>query len=171
MRLQASQGKVAEPSRPMPLTFRSTTFHFSSLSRCKRMDYLLGTPTSSSALTARAIFLADEDVSAPRPIRWRSRLGSVRTRLSALPGQHAFLSATLLPIRKVSGIGRPPPPQGSKRLSIDLNVPKWHTTGLFASAGEPVTLALQPGAEKMKFKLRFTFFIHFLIFLNDKLME
>jgi len=45
-------------------------------------------------------------------------------------------------------------PRGSKKLSIDLDVPKWHSTGLFASAGEPVTLTLQPGAEKRKFKLR-----------------
>jgi hypothetical protein len=41
-----------------------------------RLAYPLGTPTSSSALTSRGIFLADEDVSAPRAIRWQSRPGS-----------------------------------------------------------------------------------------------
>ena len=46
------------------------------LACCKRRAYLLGTPTSSSALTARATFLADADGGAPRAIRWRSRPGS-----------------------------------------------------------------------------------------------
>lgn len=45
-------------------------------------------------------------------------------------------------------------PRGTQRLSINLDVPKWHSTGLFASAGEPVTITLQPGCEKMKLRLR-----------------
>ena len=45
-------------------------------------------------------------------------------------------------------------PRGTKRLPINLDVPKWHSTGLFASAGEPVTITLQPGSEKMKLRLR-----------------
>jgi hypothetical protein len=84
---------------PIATNFSQLVSSLSSvLACCKRRTYLLGTPTSPSALTSRAIFLADEDVSAPREIRWRSRLGSVRTRLSALPGKHALLSVTLLPI-------------------------------------------------------------------------
>ncbi len=77
---------------------------FSALSFYKRKAYLLGTPTSSSALTSRHISCRRRHPHS-QGIRWRSRLGSVRTRLSALPGQYAFLSVTLLPIRKVSGKG------------------------------------------------------------------
>ncbi len=41
-----------------------------------------------------------------------------------------------------------------KTIAINLDVPKWHSTGLFASAGEPVTVTLPPGAETMKLRLR-----------------
>lgn len=42
----------------------------------------------------------------------------------------------------------------AKTIAINLDVPKWHSTGLFASAGEPVTVTLPSGAENMKLRLR-----------------
>ena len=45
-------------------------------------------------------------------------------------------------------------PRGRKAVDIDLDVPRWHSTGLFASAGEAVTVELPPGAEKLGLKLR-----------------
>ncbi|MCL2104213.1 MAG: M60 family metallopeptidase, partial [Kiritimatiellaeota bacterium] len=44
--------------------------------------------------------------------------------------------------------------RGRKALTINLDVPRWHSTGLFASAGEAVTVELPPGAEKIGLKLR-----------------
>jgi len=45
-------------------------------------------------------------------------------------------------------------PRVTKTLTIPLSVPKWHSTGLFASAGEPITVILDSGAEQKKLKLR-----------------
>jgi hypothetical protein len=42
----------------------------------------------------------------------------------------------------------------AKTLTIYLDIPKWHSTGLFASAGEPVTVTLPPEAETLKLRLR-----------------
>ena len=44
--------------------------------------------------------------------------------------------------------------RGRKTLTLNLDVPRWHSTGLFASAGEAVTVELAPGAEKLGLKLR-----------------
>ena len=49
---------------------------YSVLASWNRRACPLGTPTSPSALTTRATFLADADVGAPRAIRWRSRPAS-----------------------------------------------------------------------------------------------
>ena len=52
--------------------------------------------------------------------------------------------------------GLPPPdtPRGSRILSVNLDIPRWHSTGLFAVAGEPVTVELPAGAEKLGLRLR-----------------
>ena len=44
--------------------------------------------------------------------------------------------------------------RATKTIAINLDVPKWHSTGLFASAGEPITVTLPPGAENMKLRFR-----------------
>ena len=60
---------------PIATNFSQLVSSLSSvLACCKRRTYLLGTPTSPSALTSRAIFLADEDVSAPKVIRGQTRM-------------------------------------------------------------------------------------------------
>jgi len=50
------------------------------------------------------------------------------------------------------------PPAGTLRvacpLKVRLDIPRWHSTGLYAAAGEPVTVELPPGAEKLGLKLR-----------------
>ena len=50
------------------------------------------------------------------------------------------------------------PAEGSERvcrtLSVDLSVPRWHSTGLFAVAGVPVTLTFPEGAERMGLQVK-----------------
>ena len=50
------------------------------------------------------------------------------------------------------------PPAGTPRvartLTVNLDIPRWHSTGLYAIAGEPVTVELPPGAEKLGLKVR-----------------
>ncbi len=52
--------------------------------------------------------------------------------------------------------GLPPAdaPRGSRALTVNLDVPRWHSTGLYAAAGEPVTVRLPPGAERLGLRLR-----------------
>lgn len=45
-------------------------------------------------------------------------------------------------------------PRGSRALTVSLDIPRWHGTGLFAAAGEPVTVELPPGAEALGLRLR-----------------
>ena len=45
-------------------------------------------------------------------------------------------------------------PRGNRTLTVDLRIPRWRGTGLYAAAGEPVTVELPPGAEKLGLKLR-----------------
>jgi hypothetical protein len=86
--------------------------------------------------------------------------GDIAARLKIIDLQSAWQSKPLQQWKAASAAASYPGtvdksiPRGSKKLSIDLNVPKWHSTGLFASAGEPVTITLQPGSEKKKLKLR-----------------
>ena len=44
--------------------------------------------------------------------------------------------------------------RAAKTMTIHLDIPKWHSTGLFASAGEPLTVILPAGVEHMKLRLR-----------------
>ena len=52
--------------------------------------------------------------------------------------------------------GLPPAgtPRGVRTLTVNLDTPRWHSTGLYATAGDPVTVELPPGAEKLGLKLR-----------------
>lgn len=40
------------------------------------------------------------------------------------------------------------------KIPVDLAVPRWRSTGLFAAAGAPISVKLAPGAEKLGLKLR-----------------
>ena len=42
----------------------------------------------------------------------------------------------------------------TRTVSLDLSVPRWHGTGLFAAAGEPLTVTLPKGMEKEGLRLR-----------------
>lgn len=42
----------------------------------------------------------------------------------------------------------------TRDVTVDLSVPRWHGTGLFAAAGEPLTVTLPEGAEKMGLRVR-----------------
>ena len=45
-------------------------------------------------------------------------------------------------------------PRGNRTLTVNLSIPRWRGTGLYAAAGEPVTVELPPDAEKLGLKLR-----------------
>lgn len=45
-------------------------------------------------------------------------------------------------------------PRETREVSVDLSIPRWHGTGLFAVAGEPVTITLPEGAEKLGLRVR-----------------
>lgn len=42
----------------------------------------------------------------------------------------------------------------TRTVGVDLSVPRWHGTGLFAVAGEPVTITLENGAEREGLRAR-----------------
>ena len=50
------------------------------------------------------------------------------------------------------------PEKGSRRetreIAVDLSVPRWQSTGLFAVAGEPLTVTLPEGCEKLGLRVR-----------------
>ena len=52
------------------------------------------------------------------------------------------------------GLPSAPEPRVTRQVEVDLSVPKWHGTGLFAGAGEPLTVTLPEGAEKLGLKVR-----------------
>ena len=45
-------------------------------------------------------------------------------------------------------------PKISKTVSVDMSVPRWHSTGVFAVAGEPLTVTLPDEALKLALKVR-----------------
>ena len=52
--------------------------------------------------------------------------------------------------------GMPPkdsPRIAEKRLEIDLAVPRWHSTGLFAVAGEPLTVTIPEGQKGLRLRI------------------
>ena len=52
------------------------------------------------------------------------------------------------------GIPAADAPRVTRKIDIDLSVPLWHGTGLFAAAGEPLTVTLAEGAEKLGLRVR-----------------
>ena len=42
----------------------------------------------------------------------------------------------------------------TREVQVDLSVPRWHGTGLFAAAGEPLTVTLPDGAERLGLRVR-----------------
>ena len=45
-------------------------------------------------------------------------------------------------------------PRVTREVDVDLDVPRWHGTGLFAVAGEPLTVTLPENAEKLGLRVR-----------------
>lgn len=42
----------------------------------------------------------------------------------------------------------------TRDVTVELSIPRWHGTGLFAAAGEPITVALPEGAERLGLRVR-----------------
>ena len=52
------------------------------------------------------------------------------------------------------GLVAPGTPTVSREVTVNLAVPRWQSTGVFASAGGPLTVMLPAGAEKLGLKVR-----------------
>ena len=52
------------------------------------------------------------------------------------------------------GLPAPNTPRVTRSVEVDLSVPDWQGTGLFAVAGEPLTITLAEGAEKIGLRVR-----------------
>lgn len=88
------------------------------------------------------------------------KAGDIPARLALLDHQAGWLARPLdvWPAHPAAAAYPGLPPAGAPRdrgtLTIDLGIPRWHGTGLYAVAGEPVTVELPAGAEKLGLKLR-----------------
>lgn len=105
-------------------------------------------------------FMHSESANKTPTVKNRIRETDIAARLKLIAFQSAWLSKPLQnwaaspAAAAYPGIVEKNVPREAKTVSIHLNVPKWHSTGLFASAGEPITVTLPPGAEKLKLRLR-----------------
>jgi hypothetical protein len=52
------------------------------------------------------------------------------------------------------GAVKPGTPKTDKSLEIDLSVPRWHSTGIFAVAGEPLSVVIGEDVRKLGLKVR-----------------
>lgn len=52
------------------------------------------------------------------------------------------------------GCVAPGTPEVTREVAVDLAIPRWHSTGVFASAGRPLTVTLPEGAETLGLKVR-----------------
>lgn len=88
------------------------------------------------------------------------KAGDLPARLALLEHQSSWLAKPFDPWPAHPSAstypGLPPhgTPRGSRTLTVNLDVPRWHSTGLYAAAGEPVTAELPKGAEKLGLRLR-----------------
>jgi len=119
-------------------------------------------PPNSDAPFARAVSAllaspqADKLPSPKTPLK----ATDIPARLALLNRQNAWRARPLdpWPASPAAAVypGLPPPnaPRGSRVLTMDLDVPRWHSTGLYAVAGEPVTVTLPPESENLGLRLR-----------------
>lgn len=61
----------------------------------------------------------------------------------------AFAAAATYP-----GLPAPGTTRVTRKVKVDLSIPRWHSTGLFAAAGEPLRITLPKGAEKSGLRVR-----------------
>lgn len=84
----------------------------------------------------------------------------VRERLAYQLFQNAWLAAPERnwpahpAARTYPGLPAAGTPRETREVSVDLTIPRWHGTGLFAVAGEPLTITLPEGAEKLGLRVR-----------------
>ena len=88
------------------------------------------------------------------------RSGQVGDRLALCAFQDRWLRDPVKvwpahPAAKVyPGVPAADTPRVTRSVWVDLTVPRWHGTGLFAVAGEPLTVTLPEGAEREGLRLR-----------------
>jgi hypothetical protein len=88
------------------------------------------------------------------------KIADLPARLALLNHQNAWRAKPRAPWRAHPAAAAYPglPPAHSERvtrtLTVSLDVPRWHSTGLYAAAGEPVVVGLTPGSETLGLRLR-----------------
>ncbi len=85
---------------------------------------------------------------------------SVFARLAILAQKNAWLANPEKPVAAspgaaiYPGVVKPGTPKIKKTVDIDLSVPRWHSTGVYAVPGEPLTVTLGADAVKLGLKVR-----------------
>lgn len=111
------------------------------------------------AVAVNALLASPQAAKQPSP-QAPLKAADVAARLTLLEQQAAWRARPLDPWpahpAAAAYPGLPPPgaPRGARALTVNLDIPRWHSTGLYAAAGEPVTAELPPGAEKLGLRLR-----------------
>lgn len=146
------------------------------------MDFLAGGGKATKNIGERSLFTLGmlDAALPPKDIMWRPKLDAfrnsaggivpspakplganrVRERLAYVLFQNAWQSnlERNWPANAAASVYPGVPEKGTSRVTrdvtVDLSIPRWHSTGLFAAAGEPLTVTLPEGAEKMGLRIR-----------------
>jgi len=111
------------------------------------------------SLALDALMRAPDAAKLPKPGA-PLKAGDIPARLALIQHKTEWLANPLAPhpAHPAADVypGLPPAdaPRIGRTLTVDLDVPRWHSTGLFAAAGEPVTVELPSGAEALGLRLR-----------------
>ena len=118
-------------------------------------------PPQPCALSDALKTLADSPEAAKLPAPDAPlKAGDIAARLALIEHQQAWLAKPLgpWPAHPAAAVypGLPPhdAPRGKRVVAVNLDVPRWRSTGLYAAAGEAVTVDLPAGAEALGLKLR-----------------
>ncbi|MGN0828001.1 MAG: M60 family metallopeptidase [Kiritimatiellia bacterium] len=95
----------------------------------------------------------------PRPNR-PIGAGDILARLALIARQRAWLANPEKPCSAAPaaavypGLARANAPKVTRTVALDLTVPRWHSTGVFAPAGAPLTVEIPPEACRLGLKVR-----------------
>lgn len=126
---------------------------------CAAKSALPPDSASTLAVAVNALLASPQAAKQPSP-KSPLKAADIPARLTLLEQQAAWRAKPLHPWpahpAAAAYPGLPPAdaPRGSRAITVNLDIPRWHSTGLYAAAGEPVTAELPPGSESLGLRLR-----------------
>ncbi len=117
-------------------------------------------PNEKALTTALDALMRSPEASKVPSVATPLKAADIPARLALIEHQSAWRARPLDPCPAHPSAAAYPglPPPGAERtsrtLSVNLDVPRWHSTGLYAAAGDPVTVELPAGIEKLGLRLR-----------------